>query len=298
MAAATVTTTTKTGTSTSTFPLFSNLAFELRSQIWREALPSEFSPTLYFYNEELWQARIVFPESDPESCDDELNDDFIAEDLRTNYRFCHELLDYSQISTPLIFVNREARDIVLGWARRHGIKICQKTPYPILARPFDPESDILYVPYDESRILFHYPYNIYSYFDTVNLAHGKWNEVTRLALREDLLERDPDYIRGMYFNFINLKVLYIIIDTRSDMEKTCHPPVPSVQSQWECREAPCGAFVWNDEKKIFEGKGSKDSRNDHLYDVMTAVGRELRFDIMDNRCSIFEIRPVFAVKRI
>ncbi|TGO44486.1 hypothetical protein BCON_0510g00010 [Botryotinia convoluta] len=181
---------TATTTSPSTFPLFSSLALELRTQIWQESLPSEFPPALYFYKKGCWQPRI-FTESDPGYCD-EVSEQFSTEDLNRNFEFRYDLLDNIEIQTPLLFVNHEARKITLTWARRHGIEICGDPLFPRLSLPFNSVRDILYVSADQWDELFIEPHDRSSEEDMIDLTHGIFNEVKRLAVPESML--------GVYFS--------------------------------------------------------------------------------------------------
>lgn len=121
----------------STFPLFSWLPPELRCQIWREVLPDKFGPALYFYKKGCWcpwraiGGQYTFTHS--------------VENL--DYQFRRGLRNAIHFEMPLMFVNREARDIALAWAQPEGIAMLARDKQdPVFARPFNPVRDILYVP--------------------------------------------------------------------------------------------------------------------------------------------------------
>ena len=126
------------------FPLFSNLPTELRDQIWHAALPDKVQQALYAYKKGCWCPHRL---SAFEEGYDHENDEY---NLKLEFR--HGLLDHVRIDLPLLFVNREARTVALAWVRdQQGIEIhpCENGQNLILACPFDPKRDALYVALDK-----------------------------------------------------------------------------------------------------------------------------------------------------
>ncbi|KAB8293826.1 hypothetical protein EYC80_009307 [Monilinia laxa] len=281
-----------TATAPLTFPLFSTLAPELRDKIWQEALPSEFSPSLYSYKKGCWQPRI-FTRSDPGYCD-EVSDVYNSEDLNRNFEFRHELLDDVKIETPLLFVNHEARDIALAWALKLGMKIKGETASPTIVRRFDPNQDILHVPHHQWNDFYNEPFDRSFEDDMIDLNHGTFNEVTRIAVPESLFWEDVNSLSELYMYF-SIKVLYIIVDEPRDLRYMQNNS--NLQPRWELREFPAGYFIWDDEKKSFEVKDGDDNWDKSLHDLIIEVGNELGKEIIEGRSSLSEIRPVFAVKK-
>lgn len=90
-----------------TFHPFPRLPFELRDQIWHDALPDDSGPTLYFYRGSGHWRPYRLPESDPGYRPGQ-------DDMGLN--FDTDLMDEdNQFQVPLAFVNREARTAALKW---------------------------------------------------------------------------------------------------------------------------------------------------------------------------------------
>lgn len=221
-----------------------------------------------------------------------MSDTHTSEDLNRDFEFCHKLLDNVTFSSPLLFVNHEARSIVLEWARKHKLNLCRETPCPILARSFDIEKDILYVPIELWDEFYNEPFDRSFQADMIDLSHSTSNEVTRIAVPEASIREDVNSLMDLYMYF-SIKVLYIVVDGSSDLR-----PVDNdlnVQSTREFRTLPCGSLVWNDEKKMFEKGDNKDEWDESLYNLLVRLGKELGNEIIDGSSSISEIRPVYVV---
>ncbi|KAF7917183.1 uncharacterized protein EAE98_010288 [Botrytis deweyae] len=280
-------------TTPSTFPLFSSLALELRTQIWQESLPWEFPPALYFYKKGCWQARI-FTESDPGYCN-EVSEQFGTEDLNRNLEFRYDLLDNFHVQTPLLFVNHEARKITLTWARSHGIEICGDPLFPRLSLPFNTVRDILYLPAAEGFDFFMEPHNRASEEGMTNLTHGVFNEVKRLAVPESGLKA---YFVMASFNgfskYYNIEALYVIINTRlglCSIDDDLH-----VQSRWECESLPLCTFLLDSKRSVFELKENGYNEDDQIRLLTQEISRHLTPEFITRSPSIREIRLVLAVK--
>jgi len=100
---------------TAAFPLFSVLPFEMRDQIWRDALPKPAGPALYFYRGRGCWAAQKLTESDP---------GYMAGNDGMRFEFGTDRLnDGCQFDLPLVSVNREARRVALAWLREQVSRI-------------------------------------------------------------------------------------------------------------------------------------------------------------------------------
>jgi len=172
-------------TNFSTFPLFSSLALELRDQIWRDALPNEVGPALYFYRKGCWCPRHLLQsdeEYDPEN-----------HEFNLNFEFRHDLLNVVQFKVPLFFVNREARNIALAWVREHGIEIRAREDRqsPVFVCPFNPIRDVLYIALDQWDEFLREPDDRCFQPDLLGpLINFKAADVTGIAVPEALLRSE------------------------------------------------------------------------------------------------------------
>ena len=170
------------------FPLFSNLAPELRDQIWRDALPDEVSPALYSYKEGCWSPRHLLP------TDEEY--DSTDHDLNLNFEFRHDLLCALEVEVPLFFVNHEARKIALAWIREHGIETHANMDRqsPIFVCPFNPSRDVLYVAREKWEDFLHEPDDRCFHPDLVDqMVTNIMANVTHIAISEILLRSEISY---------------------------------------------------------------------------------------------------------
>ena len=170
------------------FPLFSCLPLELRLQIWRDALPHIIRPAIHFFQKGCWDRQLSPPNNE--------------------FKYGLGLLDIFQFEMPVFFVNREARDVVWAWIRKHGIKtrahedrrsilVCPPSPIfvypppPIFVCPFDPIRDVLYVALDKWDEFSSVPYDLRKQmkFPEKHIA-TKTAFVTRIAVPEALFRRN------------------------------------------------------------------------------------------------------------
>ncbi|KAM0312740.1 hypothetical protein ACHAO8_006021 [Botrytis cinerea] len=284
---------TATTISPSTFPLFSSLAFELRTKILEESLPSKFPPALYFYKEGCWHPRI-FTKSDP-GYSDKVSENVSTEDLNRKLEFRHDLLDNITVRMPLLFVNHEARKITLTWARNRGIETCGDTLFPRLSLPFSPIRDILYVSANRWDDLFDEPYQRSIKDDMIGLNHGIFNEVKRLAVPKSML--------GVFFamdtfnelsDYYSIEELYFVMNTPLGL---CSVDDGSnVQSGRERENLPSWVFLSDSDGSSLQLKESRENEDEELYLLSKNVAQYLTPGFIANSPSIREIRPVLAVK--
>lgn len=235
-----------------------------------------------------------------------MDEQFSSVDLNRKFEFRHDLLDKSQFKTPLLFVNHEARNIVFTWARNCGMIIYNESivSSTVLAVPFNPVRDILYVPVRQWEEFFIEPYCRSDEEDMINLSHGTINETKRLAVRWKLLEIDINALIALY-EYFDIEVLYIIDEVSG--RALWQTREGDLQSRWECRETK-PAFIWDDEKKTFEmikeGEVIKhnfedgDSDDGWLTenDFLLYVSERFRRENIRGHSKLREIRTVSAYK--
>jgi len=273
-------------TNSSTFPLFSSLPREQRNQIWRDALPDNVGPALYFYRKGCWCPRRLSKSDegyDPEN--DELN---------LNFEFRYDLLDDIQFEMPLVFVNREARGIALAWVREQGIEIRPREDrqYTVFVRPFDPMRDALYITLDKWDDFLREPDDRLFQPDLFEQPVGIESDLTRIAVPEALLRSEVATLPEMFQYFFNLKVLFIIVDGSAVRDSDV-----KVQRRWEFESTQGRAFFWADDRGGFDSGNSEYIGDEALYRLIEEANKGLGEELAKNHISSFEIRPVFAVRR-
>lgn len=142
-----------------TFPQFARLAPEIRLLIWREYLSAFDKPTMYLYNRNFFLKQL-----EPEG-----EDERYAGISRT---------PLVQVDMPAsLHVDAESRGVTLQWARARDMELRwrQGTGGYVLARPFDPARDALYV------------------------SRDKWEEFCELSFEGDGLEETAARIRHLAF---------------------------------------------------------------------------------------------------
>ncbi|KAK4443020.1 hypothetical protein QBC34DRAFT_478693 [Podospora aff. communis PSN243] len=118
------------------FHLFPRLPTELRLMIWEASLP-DFGPCLFPYRPGCWKIEPAHPASNIPS-------------MHWTPEASMELI----IALPVMLASKEARSAALNWLRRNNLQLFFypleqsdiRCLYHCVARPFDPEHDVMYVP--------------------------------------------------------------------------------------------------------------------------------------------------------
>lgn len=201
----------------STFTLFSGLPQELRDQIWRDALPDNVGPALFFYKKGCWCPGQLSESDkfyDPEN-----------EEQMLNFEFRHDLLDDAQFEIPLVFVNRESRAIALAWIREQGIEVRSgkngQNP-AFFVRAYDPTQDALYVSPDKWSNFLWEADDRRSEPDLcerdVNIAPDLARIAVPEALFQDALSQtDVATLSEIFKYYFSLEVLLVVVDAQPDL---------------------------------------------------------------------------------
>ena len=284
-------------TNYSSFPLFPSLPSELRNQIWRDALPDMDRPALCVYRKGCWcpkQLQIPYPYGG--------SDLFLV--------FDHDLLAPIMIAIPLIFVNREARDIALGWVREQGIEMRfrEETQGHIFVRRFNPKQDALYVPPHKWDDFCSEPTLRMFEPDLIEQGIGDWAEVTRIALPEDTVINDCGSLVEIIGFFRCLEVLLIMVNSPSDLQAE---DGESMVQRWCGFESVWGrgsrtrAPARNSEHGGIYSDGEGAS-NEALEELLKQADKLLKEELPRNPVGLalkedgeipFEVRPIYAVRK-
>ncbi|KAI0880279.1 uncharacterized protein GGS22DRAFT_175631 [Annulohypoxylon maeteangense] len=278
---------TETAASSPVFSPFSFLPPELRDQIWRDALPGEFGPALFIYRKGYWRPRHL-TESDEgfDPSNDEHN---------LNFEFRYDLLDDVQFELPLAFVNREARDIALAWAREQGFKARPRkdSQYPLFQRPFDPSRDGLFVPYDKWDEFRCEPDDRLWEPDLYGKLVSIETDPTCIAIPEELFRKEEALISEMLRYFYHIEVLLVVVGEQP-------APLPAdTTERWEFENVPEGTFLWDSENGwigIEDDIHLKEKKR-NPYKLTDAIMHELDITLPQNDITKFEIRHVVAIRR-
>lgn len=273
----------------STFPLFTSLPPELRDQIWHDALPDKAGPALSFYKKGCWCPRYL---SESDEGYDAKNDE-----NNLKFEFRHDFLDDIQFEIPLIYVNREARDLALAWVRERGIEIRPREgrQYPVFVRPFDPMRDALYVALDKWDDFLREPDDRLFERDLIDELVDSKPDLTLLAVPIALLRNEVASLVEMFRYHCNLKVLLIIVDPQPDLQSADKDA--KVQHRWDFESTQGGAFFWNDDRGSFDSVNSEDIGDEAVYRLMEEASRVLGEGFATEHIHSFEVRPVCAVRR-
>lgn len=278
----------------SVFHLFSSLPQELRDQIWREALPDEVGPALFFWKKGLWQTSHL-TEADPDYIPPRPGDD----DPNLVFRFRHELLDEIQFDVPLAFVNHEARHIALAWLHKQGIetRICKRTRSPIFIRSFDSHRDALYIPLDQEAEAL---WECSDRFDTdiAETLVSQQSDIRCVAVTQALLQSNQCLLEDLIGlgDFMNIRKLLVIINEPADLQFVDNDS--EIQQRWEFKSTQGGSFIWDKNRGSFFFKGSRYNGDEALYGLMEEHTKRARECLARaGSISSFEVQPVFATKK-
>lgn len=277
-----------TATKFCTFPLFSRLPPELRDQIWREALPGSIGPGLHFYKKGCWCPRhLTASDEGYDPSNDELN---------LNFEFRYDLLDDMQFEAALVSVNREARDIALGWAREQGLEIRRRDGgrQPVFVRAFDPTRDALYVGLGQWDDFITEPSDRCSEPDLVERLVTVATDVRRVAVPEELLPREGAWLAEVFQYCDRIEALLVVVDEQPHVRSADEGR--KVQHWWEYESTREGALFWNHDRRDLEWTGGRDG-DEGLYKLIEEVKNGLRDGLVKNHMQRFEVRPVVAISR-
>ncbi|KAM3509918.1 hypothetical protein MY11210_006108 [Beauveria gryllotalpidicola] len=266
---------------TVSFTVFAALAPELRNKIWHAALPDDVRPSLFFYrNIGCWCARrlkVSDPGYIPEA--GEMAMDFRTDLLGSDNRF----------QMPLVSVNREARSIALDWLDKHGFDTKNlHHHHHIMTRPFDCDSDALYISAEKWREFLDEPSNRMRERDLSNRNVEIHPNVTRFAVSEsfftraDLLKSLPDIETWM-----DLRVVFVVVGAQPDIRLTT--------VRWELEGVDGGVFVWDRERQDFHFRRGTGTLVDAA--AYKRIGDAARAHLPDgllkhDNMQTLEIRPV------
>lgn len=279
------------------FPFFSRLPAELRNQIWRDALPDKVDQALYFYKKGCWDPRRLTEADEGYSPEDD--------ELNLKLEFFHSRLDHVQFEIPLFFVNREARGIALSWIEKQGLKIYfhkgKETFY--FTRPFNPEHDTLYIPFDRWEQFLDEPTNRLCEPDLVERnVSCEGTACTRIAVPEVLLWDDgEEALLDIFDYYPNAEKIFIIFKAQPD-------PLPEddggggelkVQRRWEF-ESIQGAIFWDAYRCEFEWQsdaGDCINGNHGLSRLVKDDNNGFSREVKERQPESFEVRPGFAIMK-
>ncbi|KAI1877383.1 hypothetical protein JX265_003391 [Neoarthrinium moseri] len=273
------------------FTVFPELPLELRREIWRRALP-ERVPTLYPYWNSSWDVRYL-KESDAGYQPDVVGQDLIMEFNIRDLRAAH-------VKLPSVYVNREAREVALAWARQHGIRIQSYgyTGLPFFRQPFQASYDTLYVPADQWHEFKDGPRELLSYPDIGDRETQVTNaSVRHIAVPESLLHAADvtGLLEDLEF-YPNFSTLFVILNSEPDFEPT--DGNLRMQPQWKLEQTR-GGFTWDQSLCAFTQEHVKCM--DHPLEVslegIRLACRALAMALIKCPRS-FKIKPAFAVKHL
>ncbi|KAH6627458.1 hypothetical protein F5144DRAFT_575902 [Chaetomium tenue] len=275
-------------TTTAAFPSFPALPFELRDQIWHNALPETPSLTLFFFRGKgCWVPRPLV-KGDPGyiAGRDQLGFDFLTDRLGHDHPF----------DLPLCFVNHEARRVALGWLKEQGIKIQLPTDdRPLFVRPFNPELDALYVTRDKWEEFCREPTDRMFEPDLLDQNVDLDSELVKIAISEAFFFESEaiSWIPELEMWYDGFRVLLVVIGPQPDFGSIPGP------WRWELEGTEGPSFFWNKDNEAFDFHGGNEDVSDKaLYEKIgeTAKSR-LREPLIQRRLDHFQIQPVFAVRR-
>ena len=217
-----------------------------------------------------------------------------------NLEFRHDLLYDIQFEMPLALVNREAHAIALAWAREQGVTMCrcEDRQAPVFVRSFDPMRDALYVSLDKWDDFLSEPgdrlFGPYLSEQLVDMI----SDIRRIAVPEALLWSEAmrvAWLADIFQYYFNVNVLFVVVDPQPDLQSMDDDL--RVQQRWEFERTQGAAFIWDNERGVFDSEDSEDSGDDALHRLIEQTNEELGEELGKKSIHSFEIRPVFAVRR-
>jgi hypothetical protein len=281
-----------------TFHLFPRLPPELRVMIWRESLPEQDAPALFFYKK---GCRLA---TDAEKTDE--NDE--TEDDTFSLSFHHYVFEHVPVRIPLASVNYEARSIALAWVRQQGIQtvFCEERQCHVFVRAFDPTRDAIYV----SRETLEYTIfcercemcipDLYYIYGDGSRAHTT-PDIQHVVLPATILDNDYQ-ARGLSDLFLwknNTRSISFIVGTPPSLERDAEKGNSgmSLAMNGELRGGHDKAFIWDEECNKFRENRDAWVGGRRLYKAIRYASSELASQIVYKSPSDFRIQPVYVVRK-
>ncbi|OJJ02169.1 hypothetical protein ASPVEDRAFT_41648 [Aspergillus versicolor CBS 583.65] len=308
-------------TETTQFHQFPYLPPELRTMIWKEALPKHDTPALYPWKTGYWQPR-------PLQKSDEAWGQH--EDVHLFLEFRHDLFDHVQVDIPLFFVSQEARELALAWIQKQGIHIHTRSHIQgqryfnhkqrdgngndndngyIFTRPFNSLTDALYIPVDKMADFYNDPIHRLTEPDLIGQKACVAPDTARIAFSADLfLYGDVSTISELLKWYTVLDVLFVVVDPQpcwedADADASSDSGMQQVQGErWEVegKEKRTGmTFLYSHKRKRFDLCGGGEVVGDEaLYERIEEAAKYLTGIAAKKKNGRFEIRPVLAARRL
>lgn len=263
------------------FHLFPNLPYELRHQIWNEALSEDDEPALFPYKKGCWQPRWL-SESDVDY------DARCEHNVNLEYHYDH--LDHIEMEIPLAQVNREARSIALAWARGRGFDKHRSQEHGSHAfmRSFDPDRDALYVAAEQLHDFSVEPYDRLFEPDLVNKNVSCTPVIRHIAVPESLIKGDQPTLDGEELDWYIVSTLFIIDDAYAHVKSSD----TKSRRRFNLSDGGQKALVWNREAKLFSWGTGESVRGDDVYRSLEVYGEKLVTWLKNQHFRSFELKPV------
>lgn len=290
-----LTTRVETTMANATFHPFLRLPPELRVIIWRESLPEQDVPALFFYKKGSWLAT----DAEKTNENDETEDDTIS------LSFHHYVLEHVPVRIPLASVNYEARSIALAWVREQGIQavFCEKRQCYVFVRPFDPTRDAIYV----SRATWddfcqEVEVCIDELSDDGSLAHTI-SDVQHVVLPATILDNEfyASHLSELFWWNMNIRSISFIIGTPPSLEMDAERENSGMSTvmdrRWELRGGHDKAYIWDEKRNKFRRNRHAWVGGKRLYNAIEYASSELASQIGHELASDFRIQPVYVVSK-
>ncbi|KAK6859649.1 hypothetical protein PG995_003285 [Apiospora arundinis] len=242
------------------FTPFPSLAPELRNHIWKQTLPEDIGPALYFYRKRgCWGPRRITEALHGYQHADE--DHNLALDFRL------DLLGHDQqFDLPIFFVSREARGIARTWLETHLTASCNSTSASCLKEAerssfhedSAPKLTRSYVPDGKWEDFCLEAMDRLSEPDLMGKSVDLHSALRSVAVSETLFQRADviSYLPEAQRWYEGLQVLYVVIGPQPDGE-----PGPW---RWSLDGLDGGAILWDREQEQFELQGVSEGYDKNL----------------------------------
>ncbi|PWY81717.1 hypothetical protein BO94DRAFT_520494 [Aspergillus sclerotioniger CBS 115572] len=271
------------------FPKFPLLPTELRLLIWHFSLPSPVHHGLYIYQKGCWETHL-----DPENAP--------GPDPHFNLIFNDSSLSTMRIDIPPFLVNHEAHPIAHHWLQRHRGPIrFQQTPTGFhFMRPFQPNSDALYVPKNRYLEFICEPVDV-AWAPGLEYATNETFPPTfpRIAFPKAVLESQKNAIKGIFelYHYENIREVLIVDEMEEEEDDLM--VLARVQRPWEwVRARGEELLVWDHQGKRYQRQGGWDWHPEADEFMGLVEKASVNIDAgMSWTGDRFEVRLVHAVRR-
>ncbi|KAJ6442495.1 acetamidase [Purpureocillium lavendulum] len=198
------------------------------------------------------------------------------------------------VRIPLLYVNREARDVALAWIQREAkateVRYREDGTDRVFGRTFEAQRDALYVETETLNDFYSEPYDRLFEPDLAQRMVSSGPGITRLAVSESTFRSENSALTDMFDWYSGVAEIFVVVGTQPRWEHNSR----KVQRRWTLKDAPGCPLVWNLAQQSFEAP-SPESSSPESNTWMADVCRGWTERLVWHQVETLGVRKAYAV---